>query len=719
MSLPDDRELGDTRAGTRLLADRVPGPGRSRRGGGLAPERALDSDDVVKTAIRDHLLGRLGWVALMILLAVFADLLPLANPNFQNYSAVNTGPSIHHLLGTDDLGRDLLSRIIFGSRVSLVIGFVFGRHRPGGRRDPRAPGGLQGRPPDIALNAGSFVILAFPALLAIMVIEAFWGVVGCGSSPSSSPSATIPLLFRVIRATTLSFASREFVVAARAMGARTSRILFRELLPNVVPAARLLRPDRRGRRHRPRGIARLPGSVDRAADAVVGQHHQRRGQQQQPADQPATSRCGRRSPSSCSSCPSTSWPTACASASTSARGSCDARLRSQRQASDARVPRRRELRPSRSSRSRTCTRRSAPTGARARRRRRLASPSTGARRSAWWASRARARPCSPLDHGAAPGRATWSKRGTVRFAGHELTAMSPDELREVWGAEMGMVFQDPMTALNPVVRIGTQITESLRLRLGSTAPPPTTPRSRCSARWDPLPRAAPALLPARALGRHAPAGHDRHRPRPAARELLLADEPTTGLDVTVQAQILDLLAAHQRERHMAMILVTHDLGVVANRTDEIVVMYAGRIVEQAPTRTSSPTPACPTPRRCCARSPAWPSPRTRACAPSRAAPRPRPPAARVPLRPALSLRPGPLPEEEPPLRTAGPEHLFAVLVPGGQRRAHGQVRHRQPRPRRCPPRGRRRPTLRRPTAPRRRRSARHRDRTATEQSDPS
>jgi peptide/nickel transport system permease protein len=178
-----------------------------------------------------------GWVLFMVLLAIFASVLPLKNPNFQDYSAVNIGPSIHHLLGTDDLGRDLLSRIIFGSRVSLIIGFasVGLALVAGGVLGLLA--GYTGGWIDTVLNAGSLVVLAFPALLAILVIEAFW-------VPRSLLKLTIifavagtPSLFRVIRATTLSFATREFVVAARTMGATTWRILFRELLPNVVPAA--------------------------------------------------------------------------------------------------------------------------------------------------------------------------------------------------------------------------------------------------------------------------------------------------------------------------------------------------------------------------------------------------------------------------------------------------------------------------------------------------
>jgi len=177
------------------------------------------------------------WVLLMVLLAIFASALPLKNPNFQDYTAVNIGPSVHHLFGTDDLGRDLLSRIIFGSRVSLVIGFasIGIALVTGGTLGLLA--GYRGGPADALLNAGSFVILAFPPLLAILVIEAFWKPTTLLKLTIIFAVAGAPQLFRVIRATTLSFANREFVVAARTMGAKTNRILFRELLPNVIPAA--------------------------------------------------------------------------------------------------------------------------------------------------------------------------------------------------------------------------------------------------------------------------------------------------------------------------------------------------------------------------------------------------------------------------------------------------------------------------------------------------
>jgi len=175
--------------------------------------------------------------------------------------------------------------------------------------------------------------------------------------------------------------------------------------------------------------------------------------------------------------------------------------------------------------------------------------------------------------------------GSVVYEGRDITGAKPDVMRSVWGTEMAMIFQDPMTSLNPVMRIGSQITESLRHHLDM-------PR-------DESDRTALALIKSvgipeaeRRMGQypHELSGGMRQRVTIAIAlacgpKLLFADEPTTALDVTVQAQILNLLAQQQLERHMAMILVTHDLGVVAGRADEIAVMYAGQIVERAPTRT--------------------------------------------------------------------------------------------------------------------------------------
>ncbi len=180
-------------------------------------------------------------------------------------------------------------------------------------------------------------------------------------------------------------------------------------------------------------------------------------------------------------------------------------------------------------------------------------------------------------------RTNVTRGGDVLYEGHSLSALSPRQLRDLRGAEISMVFQDPMTSLNPVVRIGRQITETMEHHLGIA-------REEARTRALDLLGSVGIPDPERRLREypHQLSGGLRQRVIIAIAlscgpKLLLADEPTTALDVTVQAQILDLLGRQQQERFMAMILVTHDLGVVAGRTDEIAVMYAGRIVERAPT----------------------------------------------------------------------------------------------------------------------------------------
>ena len=173
--------------------------------------------------------------------------------------------------------------------------------------------------------------------------------------------------------------------------------------------------------------------------------------------------------------------------------------------------------------------------------------------------------------------------GSVRYDGTELIGRSPKLMKELWGAEMAMVFQDPMTSLNPVVKIGRQITEHVRFHLGSSKQQAHDAAVELlqSVR---IPEASERMenYP------HHMSGGMRQRVCIAialacSPKLLFADEPTTALDVTVQHQILNLLSQQQRERSMTMILVTHDLGVVATRAAEIAVMYAGKIVEKAPT----------------------------------------------------------------------------------------------------------------------------------------
>jgi oligopeptide/dipeptide ABC transporter ATP-binding protein len=184
--------------------------------------------------------------------------------------------------------------------------------------------------------------------------------------------------------------------------------------------------------------------------------------------------------------------------------------------------------------------------------------------------------------GLTPRRAVEKIAGEISYLGRDLRGLGESELRKVRGREIAMVFQDPMTALNPVMKVGTQIGESLRYHLGMT-------RSAARRRAIELLDRVGIPSPARRVSDypHQLSGGMRQRVVIAIAlscqpKLLIADEPTTALDVTVQAQILDLLQELQREQHMAVILVSHDLEVVGGRADHIAVMYAGRIVEHAP-----------------------------------------------------------------------------------------------------------------------------------------
>jgi len=184
--------------------------------------------------------------------------------------------------------------------------------------------------------------------------------------------------------------------------------------------------------------------------------------------------------------------------------------------------------------------------------------------------------------------------GSVRLEGRELIGLRSRELRRVRGAEIGMVFQDPMTSLNPVFTIGRQVEEAIRIHQ------PGLSRSEVA-------KAAVALLAAVAI----PAPRERLHSYPFELsggmrqrvmiaiaiannpKLLIADEPTTALDVTIQAQILDLLRRLAAEREMALVLITHDLGVIAGMVDRVAVMYAGRVVEERTTAELFASPRHP------------------------------------------------------------------------------------------------------------------------------
>jgi oligopeptide transport system ATP-binding protein len=189
-----------------------------------------------------------------------------------------------------------------------------------------------------------------------------------------------------------------------------------------------------------------------------------------------------------------------------------------------------------------------------------------------------------------PGRIV---NGSVNFEGDDVLSMSDEEMRSVRGNKIAMIFQDPMTSLNPVLNINRQISETLELHLGMSK---SQSRKRAIELLNMvgIPNAEQRVdqYP------HQFSGGMRQRVMIAMAlscnpKLLIADEPTTALDVTIQAQILDLMRSLQVEHNTALMLITHDLGVVAGMTDRIQVMYAGHIVETAPTEELFANPRHP------------------------------------------------------------------------------------------------------------------------------
>ena len=183
--------------------------------------------------------------------------------------------------------------------------------------------------------------------------------------------------------------------------------------------------------------------------------------------------------------------------------------------------------------------------------------------------------------------------GEVIFEGHDLLKLSEDGIRRIRGNKIAMIFQDPMTSLNPVLTIGQQISEAITLHLGM---------SRQQARKRSIELLEKVGIPDAAKRiddyPHQFSGGMRQRVMIAmglscSPQLLIADEPTTALDVTIQAQIIDLIKELKAEMGMAVIWITHDLGVVAGLADRVIVMYAGYIVEHAPVKALYQDPRMP------------------------------------------------------------------------------------------------------------------------------
>jgi len=253
--------------------------------------------------------------------------------------------------------------------------------------------------------------------------------------------------------------------------------------------------------------------------------------------------------------------------------------------------------------------------------------------------------------------------GEVVYEGRDLLTLNDDEMRHLRGNQVAMIFQDPMTSLNPVLTVGRQLTESLRLHL-------KLDKGAAAERAVDLLRMVGIPSPEKRLRDypHQFSGGMRQRVMIAMSlscnpSLLIADEPTTALDVTIQAQILELVRSLQKDLGTAVILITHDLGVVAGMADEVAVMYAGRIVEQGPTEVIFADPRMPYTIGLLRSIPRVDEHAGRKLMPIRGTP---PDLARLgqfcPFAPRCDyFVPGRCDREVPPLRRVGEGHLAACL----------------------------------------------------------
>ena len=268
-----------------------------------------------------------------------------------------------------------------------------------------------------------------------------------------------------------------------------------------------------------------------------------------------------------------------------------------------------------------------------------------------------------------PGRITG---GSVRFAGRDVLALSERDLRRVRGGEIGMVFQEPAAALDPVFSVGFQLVEAIRAHEDVTR---RAARERAAELLDVV--AIPDARRRLDDYPHQLSGGQRQRVMialalAARPRLLLADEPTTALDVTLQGQVLDLLLRLRDQFGLAILLVTHDLAVVAETCDRVVVMYCGEVVEEAPTAQLFASPAHPYTRGLLAAVPRLGQPAPRGAMPTIPGqvpdPRDRPPG--CPFHPRCPQAFEPCPSERPSLAPIGGEttvrcHLYPESRPPG------------------------------------------------------
>jgi peptide/nickel transport system permease protein len=547
-----------------------------------------DHRRLVQFVTRVGVLLSLGWLVLVTVAAIFAPWVAPYDPNAQNLANTNAGISTSHWLGTDDLGRDVLSRLIYGSRISmqitfetvgiaLVLALVLG-----------LVAGYRGGRIDYLLMRGADAGLAFPPLILALAVVA---VLGSGVNDVALAFALVfaPGFARFIRGQTLAIKEESFVEASTSIGTPPARIVVTRILPNVLTgltvgiaialgAALLTSSGLSFLGLGPPPPAASWGSMleeayntalfthpwslvpsglviavtvlafntlgDAMRDTVSGtttkgrsRHHRtQRGLTavSQPAEPARAADADHETP-----------------ALLEVRCLC---IEFDTEAGPVRVVDEASFGVGRGK----------IVGL-------VGESGCGKTVSSLAILRLLATPPAHI------------VSGSIRFDGRELLDADFHDMRQIRGRDIAMVFQDPLASLDPTFTIGSQITEAMRLHEKLS-------RKAARARAVDLLTSVHIPDPARRLSAypHQLSGGMRQRVMIAMAlscypRLLIADEPTTALDVTIQAQIVELLHELCESQDLAVLFVTHDLALISELSDEIAVMYAGEVVEQAPT----------------------------------------------------------------------------------------------------------------------------------------
>jgi peptide/nickel transport system permease protein len=514
-------------------------------------------------------------IAVLVVLALAAPLLGLADPVRQDVARRLAAPSAGALLGRDEFGRDVLSRLIWGARTSLfvavsatcvaaLVGTLLG-----------LLGGWFRGLAEIATVRLADVVLCFPPILLALLVVTVLGP-GIGTLILMLSILYTPGFVRVAYGEILSARNRDYVEAVRALGATTPRILVRTILPNVA------------------GPLLVQFSLTLAAAIVIESGLSFLGLGTVPPT-PSWGLMIRGARATMDQAPLLLlWPCVVLTVTILAINLlCDA-LRDWVDPRSASVG-------------------ASPRAIAARLLPGLVAPAEAGSALtvrdlsvAIETPHGRIAPVAGVSFDVAPGETlaivgesgsgksltatsllgllppTAAATGTASFDGRDLLALSDAELRKLRGNRIAMIFQDPMSSLNPVHTVGAQVVEAIRAHRSLSA---TAARAEALSLF----RRVGIADPERRLDAypHELSGGMRQRVmiaiavanRPA---LLIADEPTTALDATIQAQILDLLADLRQEVGLSLIFITHNLGIVAEIADRVVVMYAGCVVEQGP-----------------------------------------------------------------------------------------------------------------------------------------